>query len=229
MIVVLCPTRGRPDQAAEMVRSFRETVHLFATTLVLVVDRDDPQLDAYLKVPPQFTEAAGGMPLRPTDPPVVMILEPSETGNLTRATNTAARRVWDDDCIIGHVGDDHRFRTPGWDVAIEEALREPGVAYADDGYWHEALCTSWFVSSSIPRTLGYLALPTAQHYAIDDVWLQVGRELGRLRYLPDVFIEHPSPKLRVKGPSKRADREALDVWRRDRMAAEVASVERMIA
>lgn len=212
-----------------MIRSLRETALLFSTQVILVVDRDDPELDGYLRIPAQFTEAAGGRPLRPPDRPSVMVLDPDLTGDLVRATNTAAARVWDDDVIIGHVGDDHRFRTPGWDRSVEQALRSPGVAYADDGYWHEALCTSWFVSSSIPRSLGWLALPTAQHYAIDDVWMQVGREIGSLYYLPDVLIEHPSPKLRPKGPSKGADRDALALWRRDGMAGDVASLRAVLA
>jgi hypothetical protein len=195
-----------------MVRSLRETALLFSTQVILVVDRDDPELNGYLGIPAQFTEAAGGRPLRPPDRPSVMVLDDELTGNLVRATNTAAARVWDDDVIIGHVGDDHRFRTPGWDKAIAAALTEPGVAYGDDGYWGERLCTAWFVSASLPRALGWLALPTVSHYAIDDAWRDLGQLTGRLHYLPDVRIEHPTPAERPRGPSKRADKAAYRAW-----------------
>jgi hypothetical protein len=226
-IVVLCPSRGRPSQAVQMVKSLRETAVLFATQVILVVDRDDPELDDYLRIPAQFTEAAGGRPLRPPDRPSVMVLDESETGDLVRATNTAARRVWDDDVIIGHLGDDHRFRTPGWDKAISGALAEPGIAYGDDGYWGSRLCTAWFVSASLPRALGWLALPTSSHYAIDDAWRDLGQAIDRLHYLPDVCIVQPPPSERPRGPSRKADQAAYRAWiseARDRDAETLAGV-----
>lgn len=221
-IVVLCPTRGRPDKAAEMIASFRETVALFATQIVLVVDRDDPAVLDYLRIPALFTEAAGGSPLRPPDRPSVMVLDAEHTGDLTAATNTAAARVWGDDCIIGHVGDDHRFRTPGWDKAIVAALTESGVAYGDDGFWHDQIPTAWFVSSVLPRALGWLALPLVHHYGIDNAWRELGRGLGRLAYLPGVHIEHPPLAVRVAEADetftraqrhRRSDQLAFYAWR----------------
>jgi hypothetical protein len=122
-----------------------------------------------------------------------MVLSPHETGNLTRATNTAASRVWGDDCIIGHVGDDHVFRTRGWDRTISDVLREPGVAYGDDGFQGSELPTAVFMSSAIPRALGWYALPSCRHMKIDRAWKRLGEGIGRLHYLPDVLIEHMHP------------------------------------
>lgn len=192
-IVVLCPSRGRPDKAAEMLTSFRETAVLLATEMVLVVDEDDPTLEGYLALPSQFTVPRHG-PLAPPNPPRIMILKPNETGNLTAATNTAAARIWDDDIIIGHVGDDHRFRSESWDKRISETLTETGVAYGDDGHWGQTLPTAAFLTSDIPRALGWYALPLSRHYGIDDAWGDIGRDLGCLHYLPDVKIIQPGPE-----------------------------------
>jgi hypothetical protein len=98
-IVVLAPSRGRPDKAAEMAQSFRETVALPDTRLVIVVDADDPTLAEY-----RLGAAAE-----------LLVLPLAQSGDLVRATNTASARYWNEDHVIGNVGDDHRFRTPGWD------------------------------------------------------------------------------------------------------------------
>jgi len=191
-VIVLCPTRGRPDKAAEMVTSFRATATLFSTEIILVVDDDDPCVAEYLALPSQFMDQSSG-PLRPPNPVHVMVIPIAEGGSLTAATNTAAKRIWDDDCIIGHVGDDHRFETLGWDKAVVDALERPGVAYGDDGHWHAQLPTAAFLSSVIPRTLGWYANPVTLHYGIDDTWGDLGRAIGNLRYLPDVRITQPGP------------------------------------
>lgn len=192
-IVVLAPTRGRPERAAEMMRTFRDTAVRIATGLVLVVDRDDPRLDDYLALPELSLAPRKAYPLWPADKVGIIVLEPEETGSLTAATNAAARRVWDEDCIIGHVGDDHAFRTPAWDNAIRDALAEPGVAYGDDLFQGPVLPTAVFMSSVIPRTLGWFALPRTRHMMIDTAWKELGERLGRLHYLPDVVIEHMHP------------------------------------
>lgn len=191
-IVVLCPTRGRPEAAAEMVTSLRETAHLLATEVILVVDDDDPCLKEYLLLPDKFNGSSSG-PLKPPNPLRVMVLSSGETGNLTAATNTSAARVWDEDCIIGHVGDDHRFRTPGWDKIIVETLAEPGVAAPDDGFYGGQVPTAVFISSVIPRKLGWYALPTTYHLFIDNAWRSIGDGIGSYHMLPDVLVEHMHP------------------------------------
>lgn len=175
-----------------MARSLRATAALLSTELILVVDDDDPSLSEYLALPTQFMQHSSG-PLWPPDAIRVMVLTPEETGNLTAATNTAAARVWGDDCIIGHVGDDHRFRTTGWDTRITEILRSPGVAAPNDGVHQGAIPTVCFMSSVIPRTLGWFALPSCNHLYIDNAWRTIGEGVSAYRYMPDVLIEHMHP------------------------------------
>lgn len=171
-----------------MWRTFRQTAALPTTRLVLVIDRDDPTFNDY---PPAegFRARYGWDP----DAPFVMGLAPEETGTLVRATNSAASKFWDQDIIIGHVGDDHRFRTLGWDRRIAEILTEPGIAYGDDLLQGEMLPTAPFISSVIPRSLGWYALPSCKHMFIDNAWKRLGQALGSYHYLPDVVIEHMHP------------------------------------
>lgn len=189
-IVVLCPTRENPKGALEMVASLYETQHRIGTEVILVVDQDDPNLDDYLAIPSILMDQPVGEGYLRPDPPRIMVVE---GGSLTKATNEAVERIWDADIIIGHVGDDHVFMTPGWDNAIRDVLlAEPGVAYARDGmptFW----ASQWFTNAIIPRTLGWLALPSTFHLAIDDAFMDIGAGLGRLTLLPDVLIDHRNP------------------------------------
>ena len=191
-IVVLCVTRGRPQSAFAMAKSFRDTASLFSSQLVLVIDHDEPNKEEYYRLPehPLLSQHSSGV-LWPPDPIHIMEVE---GGSMAKATNEAAALIWNDDCIIGHVGDDHRLRTHGWDAKIAETLADTiGIAYGDDGYWGRRLPTAAFMSSVIPRSLGWLALPGSHHYGIDDAWGDIGRGIGSLHYLHDIKIIQPGP------------------------------------
>lgn len=184
-IVVVMPSRGRPRRAAVAVQAIRDTAQLVSTRVALVVDADDPELPRYqaLQFPPYGSEVS------------LIVLQPEETGDLIRATNTVSLRIAHEnpDTIIGNLGDDHVARTPGWDKRIEEALAEPGIAYGDDLIHGEHLPTAPFISARIVLALGWYFLPTCRHLYGDDGVKRIGKAIGRLRYLPDVVIEHVHP------------------------------------
>jgi hypothetical protein len=177
-IVVLCPTRGRPARALQTKVSCLATKSLPKTAIKFAVDLNDPEYPNYLET------------LGEAD---IITLLPEETGNLVKATNSAVPLVWDDYDIIGHVGDDHLFRTHGWDIAISNALAWPGVAYGTDGHHGPNIPTACFLSSVIIKSLGWMALPTANHLYIDNAWKTLGDRLGQIHYLPGILIEHMHP------------------------------------
>lgn len=215
-ITVLCPTRGRPKAARELIASFRETATLVSTDLVLVVDADDPALPEYCAIDPVGRSPHAIQPVSATG------LMRVTGGTLTAATNEAAARVGLNADIIGHVGDDHRFQSVGWDRRVSDALTRTGVAYGDDGYWGDRLATAAFLTADIPRVLGWLANPACDHYGIDDTWGDLGRAVGNLVYLRDVKITHHGPRetrrrgdavyWRAQGHHK-ADSAAYYAWR----------------
>lgn len=184
-IVVVMPSRGRPQRARDAIQAIRDTAALVSTSVILVVDADDPELPRYLDI--GFTPYGAEV--------TTIVLSPEETGSLVRATNTVSLRVAraDPTAIIGNLGDDHLVRTPGWDKLIAAALERPGIAYGDDLIQGEQLPTAPFISASIVLALGWYALPTLDHMYIDDVWRELGRRAGSLHYLPDVVIEHMHP------------------------------------
>jgi hypothetical protein len=185
-LIALCPTRGNPERALRMVESFYDTVHRIGTELILVIDDDEPREAEYRAIPKLVERRLVGFGVQRPDPPRIMQVP---GGSLTKATNEAVALIWEADSIIGHIGDDHVFRTPGWDNAIRDALlAAPGVAYARDGHG-SCWASAWWTNASVIRALGWLALPGSKHLTIDDAFMDIGAGT-RLTFLTEVTIEH---------------------------------------
>ena len=232
-VVVVVPSRGRPERAMETLRSIRDTQARVSTRSVLVVDRSDPELPRYREM------IASLMVGEYRDRPSLVVLDDDETGNLVKATNTVSLRIAAEDprCIIGNLGDDHVIRSPGWDKQVLEALETPGIAYGDDLLQGAHLPTAPFISASIVLALGWYALPTCHHMYIDDAWKTLGQNLGILRFLPDVIIEHVHPAARKvewdegydrANASMEQDRLAFEDWKRRFLALDAANIRPLI-
>jgi hypothetical protein len=175
MMLVLCPTRGRPENATELLATFEQSRSLADSRLVCIVDADDPLLAAYAYHLPDealvVVPATGCMN--------------ASLGEYVRTVLPATRAE-----VVGFVGDDHRFRSLGWDEAIGGLLSvEPGVAYANDLFQGRNLCTNWFVSRRIVDRFG-MGLPTLRHLYLDNYWMTLAGGADCLHYLPEVIVEH---------------------------------------
>lgn len=183
-LVVIVPSRGRPQSVSEMARAFSETTQDQGTEVWFAIDRDDPDPNSYWRE------------VRATDNPRVALI--SVTGGcMSAALNEAAMTAANDPGVenIGFMGDDHRPRTPGWDVAYQDTLRAlgAGIVYGDDGLQGAALPTQCAMSASIVRALGWMCPPSLHHLWIDNFWLDLGRAAGCIKYLPGIYIEHMHP------------------------------------
>lgn len=99
--------------------------------------------------------------------------------------------------MIAFFGDDHLIRT-NWESAMYKANQECGgygIFYGDDLLQRSALATAVCLDSRIVRTLGYIAPPMLTHLFADNFWMDLGAELGTLKYFPDVIFEHIHPHL----------------------------------
>lgn len=102
----------------------------------------------------------------------------------------------------GWLADDTRPRTHGWDVALEEAAGNWGLAYARDLWLSETpvelsnLQAGWNLSSglcwggALVRAVGWWALPGVKQAGIDTAWTEIVRPLGLHAYRADVTVEH---------------------------------------
>lgn len=218
-LLVIVPSRGRPANARRMLNALHATVEV-STDLVFVLDADDPEIPAYydlldgapvslLVVTPPAAGAPGGMP---------------------HAVNVAASQHWDHYRHLAFMGDDHVPRTRGWDARYVQALWDMGgvgVVYGNDMIQGERIPTQVAMTSNIPRALGYICPPGFRHLYLDNVWKLWGEGIGRIRYLPDVIVEHLHPIAgkartdagyeRVNSPEvNAADRAAWEAYQRGR-------------
>ncbi len=173
-IVVFVPTRERPDAAFAAYTSFKATRHLANTTIIFGLDYDEPYIEDYKELIPNA---------------LLYSCDEEGSGSLSKVLNTMSRAF--PARIQGMVNDDHRFRTPGWDIEIRAALLSgTGVAYGNDLLMGEWLPTSVFLTGNIPEALGWFALPDVKHMYLDNSWKDIGHGLNSLHYLPNVVIEH---------------------------------------
>lgn len=183
MLAVIVPTRGRPHVVEDLYKSVVDTVTVSTTRLYLVVDKDDPDLDGYSA---EVRRVSGEDGLAGVG--VV------QGGTMVSALNEAALAVIQDRLVeaVGFLGDDHRPRTRGWDAAYLSALRGlgAGVVYGNDLLQYDFVPTQCAMSASIIRRLGWMAHPTLKHMYVDTLWRDMAKPVGKLRYLPDIIVEH---------------------------------------
>lgn len=178
-LLVIIPTRGRPQAVMSLVRAWHETGA--TADLLFAVDTDDPELDAYKR------EAAK---LKSSQFRFVYGKRLRLCGTLNQQAVKAAKKYQ----YLAFLGDDHRPRTAGWDERIRICLSGgPGVVYGNDLLMGERMPTAVAMTSDIVRALGYFSPPTLVHLCLDLCWLDWGRGMGRITYLDDMVIEHLHP------------------------------------
>jgi hypothetical protein len=178
-LVVIVPSRGRPEAARALATAFADTCTA-DTQLVLALDADDTTLDQYPAGPTQFV---------------------GETKSMVEALNGAAAAYADalfgmtPPFALGFMGDDHRPRTRGWDTTYLDTLSAvgTGIVYGNDLLQGRNLPTQCAMTADIVRALGYMAPPALRHMYVDNFWLELGRAADCIRYLPDVIVEHRHP------------------------------------
>lgn len=180
-LVVIVPSRGRPEAVGQMALAFEETCRA-DTRLMFAVDDDDPAATDYLA-----GAVGAGVGIRS-----------DSAGTMVEALNKAALAVVSGErplYAIAFMGDDHRPRTAGWDARYLDALARlgTGMVYGDDLIQGENLPTQIAMTSDIVRALGWMAPPVLRHMYVDNFWRDLGVHAGCLRYLPDVVVEHLHP------------------------------------
>ena len=190
-MAVIVPTRGRPENMKRLMRAWKDTQA--EARLIFGTDDDDDATrgEAFDEIIDLADELGLGSKLEILrDPRTCM------NGTLNRIAVTQAPRHK----YLAFMGDDHLPRTLKWDQHIARELRwEPSMVYGNDKMHGPNLPTAIFMTSSIVRTLGYMAPSQFTHLYIDNVWKTWGESLRtrgphHFRYMPDVVIEHCHPQ-----------------------------------
>lgn len=167
-ILTVMPSRGRVEECKRAVDSFFSTST--KSDLIILVDEDDPQLLEYHSIG---------------------YLQIASRGTITQRINQAFQDK--PDYQYYHISnDDVLYHTPQWDLKILQLFDDygDGIAYGNDLFQGENLCTFPFISGPIAKSIGWLQMPLLNRYCGDLVWKLLGKNLNCLYYYQDIVIEH---------------------------------------
>ena len=184
-LLVIVPTRGRPDNVRRVVEAWDATGAWEDAALLASVDCDDPAIGGYRALARE----------REGDGCHWWLSEAPVWRPMVAKLNAAALAEAGNYFALGFAGDDHLPRTKGWARAYLDALREmgTGIVYGDDRFQGANLPTQWAMTSHIVRALGRMVPADVQHLYCDNAIAVLGQAAGCLRYLPDVVVEHVHP------------------------------------
>jgi hypothetical protein len=189
-LLVIVPSRGRPESVARMAQAWRETGAYECAQLVFAIDADDPRYGEYYSADlpdgPEWKPQVYFHMLPAWKPMVAKLNE------CAVAAAACTEPPWGG---IAFMGDDHMPRTKHWAGMLLAALDQArtGIVYGRDGIQNERLPTWWAMTPDIIRTLGRMVPADVEHLYCDNAIKDLGELAGCLRYLPDVLIEHMHP------------------------------------
>lgn len=166
--------------------------------------------------------------------PVRVTVQP-RMGLVAWTNHLASRYATRPPAWFASLGDDMVPLTDGWDERLITAIEHhsgTGFAYPDDRRRTD-IPEAVVMSSSIVRALGWMALPSLDHWFCDCVWRDLGMGAGCICFVPEVIVEHRHPTVTGQ-PGDRtyteaarsfdADLAAYQKWRLRQMHADVATV-----
>lgn len=166
----ILPSRARPANVKRFFAAWRDTEA--STPGVLWLDEDDKS-HYYLRDLPHNWQAIRG----PRAPCLA-------------DTQNALFRRFHDALWFGLIADDVVPLTRHWDSKLVATAGSWGISYASDGINNEKQFTHGVIGGELAREMGYLILPGLHRLYGDNVWTEIGRRRGVLRYRPDVLVEH---------------------------------------
>jgi hypothetical protein len=80
---------------------------------------------------------------------------------------------------------------------MENLTRKDEIIYGPDGIQNEKLPTHPFVGCAYPKALGYFIYPGLKHYYADNWFFHLSHYAGKLKYVPELKVEHRHPCLNI--------------------------------
>lgn len=174
----IIPSRGRPQNIKRFIKAAWETTNRPEDIDIYVgIDADDPTLEDYK----YLTE----------DYDFELVISP-ERKRFGPTLNDIAVSIADQYEYIFWCGDDHVPLTNGWVDVYAAALKEMqvGIVYGDDLIMGESIATELAMTSNIVTTLGYAVPEGFTHLFIDNYFMRLAGSINKLKYIPDVVIQH---------------------------------------
>lgn len=222
-LLVIVPSRGRPGNVADLHDAWQATT-TSAAGLLVAVDDDDPAL-------PDYRQVCAARNITLTVGPRLRMVPILNKIAIEQAPRHFA---------LGFLGDDHRPQTPAWNQRYLDELHDlgTGFVYGNDLLAKARLPTQFALTSDM-QTLGAMIPAPVKHLWADNQIYDLGHAIGRIRYLPDVIVEHRHPLagkadqdagyLEVNDPAaSEADRLVYARWYEHHMPDDVAKLQALI-
>jgi hypothetical protein len=180
-IIIISPTREKPEQCQQMVDSWKETTSGLSD-IVLMLDQDDPKLDEYKAIKD-----------------VLFLINPKpEHCGASKLHNLGIQQFSYYKYFFGG-SDDIRFRTKGWEERMIDEIgkeKEWLIPYANDGIVQDKkdLMSLPLIPMWLLKEVGYYGHPDLWHFYPDRMWYYIAEELGIRKYMSDISIEHLQEK-----------------------------------
>lgn len=169
----LLTSRGRPDRLRAVADGYfwgsESRVHL-------VLWEGDPRLHEYIHQQWPASWRIDTVPMEGNGP----------------TYNEMLRRHPAEKCY-GFLADDALLGVQGMLHDMERAAGAWDIAYSNDQHHGPDLPTMPCIGGDLARAVGYLAPPMLMHWAIDNVWGEIGRKLDCLRYMERLTYTHNNP------------------------------------
>jgi len=189
-LLVLCPSRGRANKINDMIKSLENTIDINHTDFHLLLDDDDIELDDYKKNVPSWIK--------------LEIFKKEELSSFSAVLNKSLKQNnnYEFYCVTA---DDIVFLTKGWDkmfcnkgkftTGIDDNIsnKYKGKKFSQPNVIVKGFPTVCGMDGDIIRALGWIALPTLNHGAIDFVWYWLAKRLNILKVEPSIHWVQYSP------------------------------------
>lgn len=182
-MLVIIPSRGRPNNVKRFYEACVKTKA--KVDIIIGIDYDDPKLQDYYSVEEKLSSSNVQLmsyvnPIRRKFGPTLNVI----------ATEFCERYKY-----IYWCGDDHLPITENWDQKYRDELDKlgTGIVYGNDLVMGSTIPTQMAVTSDIVKILGYAVPEGFIHLYIDNYFLELGKALGKITYLPDVIVQHLHP------------------------------------
>jgi len=171
MISILCPSRGRPELAKNMIDTAIATSSV-PLEFLLYLNEDDPELSKYKELIDSNHYSIG--PDRSTGYSWNLLAESAKYD------------------ILFLMGDDADFVTAGWDTKIIEAFSlypdKIACVYPITGVVSKKKNPHFCIHKSWVTVVGYFVPPHFWHYYVDTWVGEIARRLNRYHCLRDVTV-----------------------------------------
>jgi hypothetical protein len=187
-LLVLCPSRGRPERIMEMLKSYEATVDFDHTRLRILLDKDDKDARKYARNLPSWAEG-------------VTYDRQYDHTHTTEIINRAFMQENDYE-FYSVINDDIEFLTYGWDKSfcnkgkISTGIDDTMVRHYGKDFVSQINIEGFPILSGIDgdiaRAIGYMQYPKFKHSCGDNFWYWIAKRLDCLHIDKDIHWNHKS-------------------------------------